>query len=408
MQQLVERASAILLRPRPTWEVIDAEPADSRKLFTSYLMVLAAIPAVCGFIGMSLLGVGAFGFSMRIPVLTGLVNAVLSYAFSLVGVIVLSLIINALGPTFGGVKNQDQAFKVAVYGSTAALVGGVFALLPALAMLGLVTALYSVYLLYLGLPLLMRAPAQRAVPYTVAVVVAAIVMGVVMSMVLAALTPRGPALWGGAGGGPAVAVDTPRGRVTVNTAGLEEASRKMEDAARRMEQAGKSGDTAAMNEAAQQVAAVAAGALGQGVRALDGAALKAALPERLGGRARTGLDVQSGAAMGVSVSQASARYGDGVRVQILDMGAMGQLAQIAGMVQGESESDGQVDKTWQEGGRTLQQSYAKDGSQAEMRAILKNGVMVSIEAEGTGIKEVQSLLAQLDLKGLEGLQRPAK
>ena len=62
--QLMERVKGILLKPRETWAAIDGEPADTR-LFTGYVMILAAIPAVCGFIGMSLIGMGGFGFSMR-------------------------------------------------------------------------------------------------------------------------------------------------------------------------------------------------------------------------------------------------------------------------------------------------------------------------------------------------------
>ena len=63
--QLMERVKGILLKPRETWAAIDGEPADTARLFTGYLMILAAIPAVCGFIGMSLIGMGGFGFSMR-------------------------------------------------------------------------------------------------------------------------------------------------------------------------------------------------------------------------------------------------------------------------------------------------------------------------------------------------------
>ena len=138
--QLMERVKGILLKPRETWAAIDGEPADTR-LFTGYVMILAAIPAVCGFIGMSLIGMGGFGFSMRVPLLAGLANMAVSYVLSLVGVYVLALVINALGPTFGGTQNQGQALKVAVYASTAAMLGGVFSLLPSLAMLGLLAAL---------------------------------------------------------------------------------------------------------------------------------------------------------------------------------------------------------------------------------------------------------------------------
>ena len=159
---IVERAKSILLSPRPTWEVIDTEQTDTASLYTGYLMILAAIPAVCGFIGMSVIGMGMFGVSMRVPFLWGLVNMVVSYVLSLVGVYVLAVIIDLLAPRFGGVSNRLQALKVAVYASTSAMLGGVFALLPMLAMLSLLTGLYSIYLLYAGLPILMKSVRARS------------------------------------------------------------------------------------------------------------------------------------------------------------------------------------------------------------------------------------------------------
>ncbi len=409
---LIERITDILLRPRQAWERIDHEPGEPGPLYTRYLMLLAAVPAVCGFIGMSLVGMGGFGMTIRIPVATGLVNAVVSYVLSLAGVFVLALVIDALAPTFGGVRSRGQALKVAVYASTAAMLGGVFGLLPSLAVLGLLAALYSVYLLYMGLPVLMRSPAQRAVPYTAAVVVAAIVLGVVMGAVMSLVVPRGASPLVGAAGAPGITIDTPSGRVTVNESGLQEAGRQMQEAARRMEEAQKSGgDSAAMGAAVQQAMSAATGEAGKGALALNPTALRAALPDTLGGRERTSLDLQNSAALGVATSQVAAQYGTderAVQVQIIDMGAFGALAQLAGMVQGEHESDGNVDKTWKEGSRTLQQSYAKDGSHAEMHVFFQNGVMVNVEAEQTSIADVQAMVGQIDLARLEALQRPAK
>lgn len=96
---LIERVKNILLQPKETWVVIESETTDAATLYTQYAMILAAIPAVCGFIGLSLIGFSAFGVSVRIPFVSGLVNMVVSYALSLVGVFVLGLIINALAPT---------------------------------------------------------------------------------------------------------------------------------------------------------------------------------------------------------------------------------------------------------------------------------------------------------------------
>jgi hypothetical protein len=407
---LIERAQRILLQPKDTWVTIDAESTDTATLFTRYAMILAAIPAVCGFIGMSLIGFGGFGVTIRVPLLSGLVNMVVSYVLSLVGIFVLGLIIDALAPTFGGQKNAIQALKVAVYASTAALLGGIFSLLPALAMLGLLAAVYSIYLLYTGLPVLMKSAPEKSVAYTAVVIVAAIVLGVVIGAVSTMFLPRGGAMFGGADA-PAVTLNTPGGKVSIDTAGLEAASKKMEEAARKMEEAQKSQDPAAIAAAAGNAAKAAAGAFGGG-GAIAAQSLKAALPEKLGGLARTGFDVQDGAALGLPTSQASAQYGtDGkeVRLEIVDIGGLGQMAVMAmGMTQGEKEDQTSAEKTWQEGGRTLHQRYEKDGSHAEIKTILKNGLVVSLEGDQIGVKELRGLLSQVDLNGLESLERKGK
>ena len=407
---LMERAKRILLQPKETWVAIESESTDAATLFTRYYMILAAIPVVCGFIGLSLIGFGGFGVTVRVPLVSGLVNMVVSYVLSLVGVFVLALIIDALAPAFGGQKSQIQALKVAVYASTAAMLGGVFSLLPALAMLGLLAALYSIYLLYTGLPVLMKSAPEKSVAYTVVVIIAAIVMGVVIGAVSSVFTPGGASLFGGAAA-PSVTLNTPKGQVSIDTAGLEATGKKMEEAARQLEQAQKSQDPGAIAAATGKAAAAAAGALGGG-QAIAAQSLKAALPESLAGLPRTGFDVQDGAALGLPTSQASAQYGSDskqVRLEITDIGGLGQMAVMAmGMAQGEKEDQTSAEKTWQEGGRTLHQRYEKDGSHAEFKAILKNGLMVSVEGDNMGVKDLRGILGQVDLHGLEGLQRKGK
>ncbi len=407
---LIERVKNILLQPKETWVVIESETTDAATLYTQYAMILAAIPAVCGFIGLSLIGFSAFGVSVRIPFVSGLVNMVVSYVLSLVGVFVLGLIINALAPTFGGQKSAIQALKVAVYASTAAMVGGVFSLLPALSMLGLLAALYSIYLLYTGLPVLMRSAPEKSVVYTVVVIIAAIVMGVIIGAISSVFMPRGAGMLGGADA-PAITMNTPGGNVSINTAGLEAAGKKMEEAARQMEQAQKSQDPAAIAAAAGAAATAAAGAMGGG-QAIAAQSLKAALPETLSGLPRTAFEVQDGAALGLPTSQASAQYGSDdkqVRVEILDVGGLGQMAVMAmGLGQGEKEDQTSAEKTWQEGGRTLHQRYAKDGSHAEFKTVLKNGLVVSIEGDNMDIKALRGFISQIDLNGLEGLARKGK
>lgn len=179
---LVDRAKAILLSPRKEWPIIEAEPATVGSLYTGYIIPLAAIPAIAGFIGLSLVGVHAFGVSVKVPIGTGITNAVIRYVLSLAAVYVLALIIDALAPTFGGTKSTIQALKVAAYASTASWLAGIFVIIPVLSIFGLL-GLYSLYLLYLGLPVLMKAPQEKAAGYTVVVIVCAIVLFIIVGVI---------------------------------------------------------------------------------------------------------------------------------------------------------------------------------------------------------------------------------
>jgi hypothetical protein len=184
---LVQRVKNILMTPKTEWPVIDSEPATIGGIYKNYVMLLAAIPPVCLLIGLLLLG-GGF-----LPMSFILAQAVITYLTSLAAVYILALIIDALAPSFGGTKDQVKAFKVAAYASTAAWVVGVFYILPFLIVLGIVGGLYSLYLMYLGLPVLMKTPADKSVVYAVAVIVAAIVvnlvLGAITGRILTALMP---------------------------------------------------------------------------------------------------------------------------------------------------------------------------------------------------------------------------
>ncbi len=187
---LVARVKAILLSPKTEWAVIDGEPATVASLYSGYIVPLAAIPAIAGFIGMSIFGFGVFGATIRVPIMTGLTSAVVQYVGALVGVYLLGLVANELAPNFGGQKNPIQALKVAAYASTASWVAGIFTMVPGLRMLGIL-GVYSLYLLFLGLPVLMKAPEDKAVSYTAVVIIAAVVLFVVVGSISSRLTGYG-------------------------------------------------------------------------------------------------------------------------------------------------------------------------------------------------------------------------
>ncbi len=174
---LIERVKSILLQPKSEWLMIEREPGDAGYLFTNYVCILAAIPVVCSFIGTSIIGFGPF----RVGIVSGFFHAIVVYVLTLVGVFIVAYVIDALAPMFGGQKNLGNAMKVSAYAPTAAWLAGVFNIIPALAILGLL-GLYSFYLLYTGIAALMKS--NNPLVYTIVVVIAVIVIQVIIFFVI--------------------------------------------------------------------------------------------------------------------------------------------------------------------------------------------------------------------------------
>jgi len=187
---MIERIKNILVNSKQEWQVIAEEKKSIAELYTSYILWLAAIGPLASIIGMSLLGVRVPLVGIyRVPLGTAIVQAVVSYALMLLGIGILAYVIDFLAPNFAGEKNLIQAFKVATYSATASFLGGIFSIWPALGILGLLAGFYSIYLLYLGLPLLMKVPQEKALIYTIAVILITVVIYIILGALSSFIIP---------------------------------------------------------------------------------------------------------------------------------------------------------------------------------------------------------------------------
>lgn len=183
---IIQRVQSILLKPREEWARIKAEPATPAGLFSSYIMVLAAIPPAFQFLGNVLVGrrlplVGVF----RWPVGRALGYAVVSYILSLVTVYLFALIIDELAPTFSSPKNMTAALKLAAYSMTPGWVVGVLFIVPGLWALGLVASLYGLYLLYLGFETpMMETPKDKIPGYMIVSVLVVLALSIVFNLIV--------------------------------------------------------------------------------------------------------------------------------------------------------------------------------------------------------------------------------
>lgn len=144
---------------------------------------LAAIGPVAKLIASQLIRYAGDGMHMPPPFVAALTEAVLSYLLSLVGVYLLSLIVNGLAVTFKGKRDPVRALKLSAYGATAAYLAGVFQIWPPLELFE-VAGLYSLYLIFAGLPILMHVPRKRALAYTVVTMLAGIGLTILLTLVV--------------------------------------------------------------------------------------------------------------------------------------------------------------------------------------------------------------------------------
>ena len=165
---LVSRAINILTKPASEWRVIDGEATSVGKLIGGYAVLLALIAPIAFFLGILISPVGTAIFQ---AVGTLIKMLLIIYAISLATPVLLGFIIDALTPNLGGTKNSVQAMKLAIYSGTAFWVAAIILILPDLWWLWLVLGVgYGGYLIWTGLPILLRVPADKATVFVAATV----------------------------------------------------------------------------------------------------------------------------------------------------------------------------------------------------------------------------------------------
>jgi hypothetical protein len=185
---LVSRIKNILVTPRSEWRVIQAEATSVSRLYSGYVMPMAAFAAAMSFIRMTVVGVEVpSGGTVRAPAVSGLTTSLLTFLISLAGLYVVGLVINSLAGAFGGRPDRRQALKTAAYALTPAWLGTALSFLPMGSFLQFLAGLYGVYVLYVGLPIMMQAKEDGAGGYASSVVACAVGVGILFGLGAATL-----------------------------------------------------------------------------------------------------------------------------------------------------------------------------------------------------------------------------
>lgn len=348
------RVLALLFKPSETFDRIADEPDSVPAIFTGYVAPLAAIGPVCRIIGASVVGLGPFGAGVRVPWVWSILAAVTEYVLDLGVVFLLGFAIFTLAPRFGGRRDVLGAFKLAAYVLTPVYLAGVFNLVPAAGFL-VWLGLYGVYLIYAGLPWLMKNQANRSPLYTAAVTICALFMLVIIGAVAGRLTTLGTVHARASEGAPA---------------GLP--------AAHAVTSSSSSSATAA---------AIA-----------DSRMLVALMPPLFNGAARA--DTTTASSDGLSVAEATYSVGGGsIHLKVSDAETPAKLA----AANASAVPDGGDETVQTDGNRTTRQAFDATGKSGHYMIVLDG--RISVEADGSHVDPalLKALASQVSIEKIEGL-----
>lgn len=176
---IVERAKAIILTPSQEWPRIAADDATTREVLTRYVIPLAAIGPIAGFISGQIFGYPGFNGNFQPGLIGGILLAVMSFFVSLIILLLLALLAFTLAPKFGGELNQLRSFKLVAYASTASYLAAIFTIVPRLELLSLL-GLYSIYLFHVGTNPMLGVPKNKAIGFTALIFVGAIALNILV------------------------------------------------------------------------------------------------------------------------------------------------------------------------------------------------------------------------------------
>ena len=168
----------LLFSPIKGWHFIAESPTGIVRVLLAHTAPLALIPAVSWYFGVTKVGWTFAGETMRLSEASALPLIVLFYLAMVTGVVFLGMMVHWMSETYGDKGTVAQGVTLISYTATPFFVAGLLGLYPLLWLdifLGIAVACYCIYLLYAGVPEVMRIGRDRGFLYASAVFAVALV-----------------------------------------------------------------------------------------------------------------------------------------------------------------------------------------------------------------------------------------
>ncbi|WP_019410826.1 Yip1 family protein [Pseudomonas psychrophila] len=178
---MIHHVVGLFTHPDQEWREIRVDAEESvTHMYVTHTLILAAIPAICAFIGTTQIGWMIGGSApVMLTINSALWMSLMSYLVMLAGVAVMATFIHWMARTYDALPSMSRCVAFATYTATPLFIGGLAALFPHmwLAMLVGTTAIcYTVYLLYVGLPTFMNIDPDEGFLFSSSILAVGLVM----------------------------------------------------------------------------------------------------------------------------------------------------------------------------------------------------------------------------------------
>jgi len=178
---MIQHIFGLLTRPGAQWKTVAGLPESSFRILLLYSWFLAVGPAVAFYYGTTRVGwsVGDQGEIIKLTVASGRQICILFYLTMVACVAVIGYFIHWMADTYGAESTILKGIAIAGLSATPLFIAGLVGFYPLLwldMLIGVVAVCWSVYLLYLGIPIVMNIPEERGFLFSSAVMGVALVI----------------------------------------------------------------------------------------------------------------------------------------------------------------------------------------------------------------------------------------
>jgi hypothetical protein len=172
---MIQHTFGLLVKPSAQWRAIADLPEKSFNTLILYPCLFALLPAIAWYYGTSQVGwtVGDAGDYIKLTTQSARLLTVLFYLAMLSAVAVIGYFVHWMSATYGADSSITRGIVVVGLTCTPLFISGLSGFYPLLwidLLVAVVAVSWSVYLLYLGIPIVMNIPQERGFLFSSAVI----------------------------------------------------------------------------------------------------------------------------------------------------------------------------------------------------------------------------------------------